>query len=123
MYRMSIWLIALTFVFNGVAVHAWIDSPAAPALVAHDHHDATVSAAHDTHSDVIVAAATDHGQAHGYAHHHLKCCGICNVANLAPDILAVSMSFSYAAVTFRTLQQDLVGNLVALDPDIPKTIV
>jgi hypothetical protein len=123
MYRLSIWLIALTFVFNGVAVHAWIDFPAAPALIAHDHHDAAVSAAHDTHSDVIVAAATDHGQAHGYAHHFLKCCGICNEANLAPDIVVVPVTFSYAAATFRTLQHDLVAHLVALDPDIPKTIV
>jgi Protein of unknown function (DUF2946) len=123
MYRFGIWLIAVAFVFNGAASYAMIDAPVAPILFAQGHHDAAASADHGAHSDEVAAAATDHGQAHDYAHNHLKCCGICNVASLLPDVIAVPVAFSYATVTFRTLQNDLVGHLVALDPDIPKTIV
>jgi hypothetical protein len=121
MYRLSIWLIALTFVFNGVALHAWIDPPTAPALIAQDHHGAADAAGHDEHSDKVVATAADHGQDHAY--NHLKCCGVCSVASVLPDAAAISVPISYAAVTFRTARHDLVGHLVALDPDIPKTIV
>jgi hypothetical protein len=123
MYRLGIWLIAVAFVFNGAASGAWIDLPMAPALAAHDHHGAMAAAGHDEHSGEVVAAVTDHGQAYDYAHNHLKCCGICYVANLTPDVIAVVVTFSYSDVTFRMAKHDLVGHLVALDPDIPKTIV
>jgi hypothetical protein len=126
MYRLTIWLIAVAFVFNGVASSAWIDLPMAPALAAQDNHGAATAGGHDAHFDQVdrdvIGATPDHGQA---SEHDscLKCCGICNVANVIPDVAAIPVMFSYADVTFRTAQHDLVGHLVALDPAIPKTIV
>jgi hypothetical protein len=126
MYRLSIWLIALAFVFNGAASLATIDLPAASALIAQNqNHDNARTAAPSDHvgNNNVMVAMPDHGQAQGHSHSGLKCCGICNVANVIPDIVAIPVTFSYATVAFRTGQHDLVGHLVALDPGIPKTIV
>jgi hypothetical protein len=96
----------------------------APALTA-QNHDGAPAASHDAHSnhigDDVMVAMPDHGQANG--HSGERCCGTCNVASVLPDIVAIPVTFSYAAVTFRTGRHDLVGHLVALDPDIPKTFV
>ena len=124
MYRLSIWLIALTFAFNGAASFAAIDNPVAPALTAQNHNGGP-AISHDVHSSHIrtgvMVVTLDPGQAHG--HSSLRCCGTCNVANVLPDIVTIPVTFSYAAVTFRMAQHHLVGHLVALDPDIPKTVV
>ena len=124
MYRLSIWLIALAIVFNGAASFAAIDNPVAPALAAQNHNGAPATS-HDVYSSRIgtgvMAVTLDHGQAHG--HSGLRCCGTCNVANVLPDIVTTPVTFSYAAVTFSAGRHDLVGHLVALDPDIPKTVV
>lgn len=124
MYRLSIWLIVLAFVFNGAASLAAIDLPTASALIAQNqNHDNARTAAPSDHvgNNNVMVAMLDHGQAHG--HSALKCCNICNVANVIPDIVAIPVTFSYATVAFRRGQHDLVGHLVALDPGIPKTIV
>jgi hypothetical protein len=42
---------------------------------------------------------------------------------VVPGAAVTEITFSCAAVTFHTRQRDLVSHLVALDPDIPKTIV
>jgi hypothetical protein len=124
MYRLSIWLIALAFVFNGAASFAAIDRPVAPALAAQNHNGGRITS-HDVHFNHIgtgvMVTMLNHDQAHG--HSGLRCCGTCNVANVLPDIAAIPVTFSCAAVTFRTGQHDLVGYLVALDPDLPKTVV
>jgi hypothetical protein len=126
MYRLGIWLIAVAFVFNGAASGAWIGLPMAPALAVHDHHGGPATAGHDAHFDQAshdaIGATPDHGQAPEHDS-CLECCGMCNIANVIPDIVANPVMFSYAEVTFRTAQDDLVGHLVALDPDIPKTII
>lgn len=54
---------------------------------------------------------------------HLKYCGTCTVTSLVPDIMAVPVVFNYKSAAFQTAQNRLVGHLVLLDPDIPKSIV
>jgi hypothetical protein len=124
MYRLTIWLIAVVFAFNGAASLAWIDLPAAPALTVDSHYGAAVAVWDDAHSyDVdgdVIAAVPDHGHA---TQHADKCCVTCSVASVVPDAAVTAITFSCAAVAFHTRQRDLVGHLVALDPDIPKTIV
>jgi hypothetical protein len=119
---LSIWLIAIVFVFNGAASLALVELPAVPALNAHEHH-----AEHAGRTADAAALDHDHDQDHAGNHKHndncLKCCGICNVANLIPDIAATPIMFTYASITFNIGQHDLVGFLVVLDPDIPKTVV
>jgi len=122
MYRLSIWLIAIVFVFNGAASLALVDLPSAPAMSAHEH-----LGEHVGHAANAVAAALDHDQDHTGNHKHadngLKCCGVCNIANLIPEIAATPVMFTYASITFSIGRHDLVGYLVALDPDIPKAVV
>jgi hypothetical protein len=122
MYRLSIWLFVLAFIFNGAASYTWIDPGESPAGTVQAHHG--VLTAVDVHakyvSDDVVTAAV---QALTHGHNALKCCGICNVASVLPDILAIPVPFSYAAIMFHTARHDLAGHLVALDPGIPKTSV
>lgn len=122
MYRLGIWLVALALVVNGVAGHAWADAPRAPAAVASDHHDGAAS--RHGHADVAAAVAADTGQSRGPVHHHLRCCGVrCNVVPLVPGLVAIPVTLSFAAVAYPTAQPRLVGHLVALDPEIPKSAV
>lgn len=118
---------AASFVFNGAASRAWIDLPVALAATAQDHHGASVAAGHDAHSGQFganaIAAAPDQSQDHEHVDSCLKCCNMCNVANVLPGFVAKPVTFSYAAVAFRMGQRNLVGHLVALDPDIPKAII
>lgn len=121
MYRLGIWVIALALVVNGVAGYAWADAPRAPAAVAYDHHDA---ASRQGHANGAAAVAADAGQTHGRVHHHLRCCGVrCNVVPLVPGVVAIPVTLSFAAVVYPTAQPRLVGHLVALDPEIPKSAV
>ena len=126
MYRLGIWLIAAAFVFNGAASHALIDIPMSPALAAHDHHHGHSATGHDPHFDhagsEAIAGAPDHDHISGHEHGQ-KCCNICNVVSVMPDVALIPVGFSYAAITFHAAKHNLVGHFVALDPDIPKTIV
>jgi hypothetical protein len=123
MYRLSIWLIAFAFVFNGAASYAWIDPDESPAMTIQDDHDAPMVRhdAHAKHAGDDVVAAADHDQAP--AHSVSRCCNACNAASVMPDIVAIPVTFSYRAVTFHTHQHDLVGLPAGLDPGIPKAIV
>ena len=123
MYRLGIWLMALALVFNGAAAYAWNDFPDAVTAVAQDHHDGAEAIACNVTSDDGMTTAADVGQTQGAKHDHLKCCGTCNVVSLAPKVDVMPATFSYRAVSFRMTKHDLVGHLVALDPDIPKSIV
>jgi hypothetical protein len=121
---MGIWLIALALVFNGVVTYTWNNSPSAPVAIVQDHHGGTDTVDCDVHSDDAVAMAEHSGQTQrGQMHNHLKCCATCTGVSLLPAVSAVPVSFSYRAAVFHTAQHDLVGHLVALDPDIPKSIV
>jgi hypothetical protein len=124
-YRLGIWLIAVAFVFNGATSYAKFDLPVAPGLVAHGH-DSAQPVCHDAHSNHTgnnTVTAADHDQAAAHSHSNLQCCGICSVASVLPDVVAIAVPFSYAAVMFYTGQRDLIGHFVALDPGIPKTSV
>jgi hypothetical protein len=125
MYRLGIWLIALAFVFNGAASYAGIDPAESPVLTIQEQHG-TPATAHHTHAKYIgdgAVVSVDHDQTPAHSHSGVRCCGICNVASLLPNVAATPVTFSYAAITFHTNQHDLVGHLVALDPGIPKTVV
>lgn len=126
MYRLGIWLIAFAFVFNGAVSLAQIDAFAEPATIAHehdhaaaqDHHHGLAASEHDAVADWM-----DHGPGHSHHHAHHKCCTICSHASLKPNVVAVPLTFTYAPVIFTTVQHDLVGHFVALDPEIPKTVI
>jgi hypothetical protein len=123
MYRLSIWLFALAFIFNGAASYTWTDPGESPALTVQEHHG-VLTAVLDVHAKYVsddVVTAADQALTHG--HNALKCCGICSVASVLPDIVAIPVPFSYAAIMFHTARHDLAGHLVALDPGIPKTSV
>jgi hypothetical protein len=122
MYRLGIWLIALAFVFNGVASYAWTDPGESAALTIQGHHGALI-AAPDAHAKYIgdnVVTAAD--QAPTHSHNTIKCCYICNAASVLPDIVAIPMPFSYTVIMFRTARHDLVGHPLGLDPRIPMSI-
>lgn len=123
MHRMGIWLIALALVFNGAATYAW-DSPSGPiAAIAQVHDDGTAAVACNVNSDEFVAVAAGSDQHQSGAHHHPKCCGTCTVPSLIPAVAAVPVTFSYRAAVFHTASHHLIGHPVALDPDIPKSVV
>lgn len=121
MYRLTVCLIAVVFIFNSAASLAWIDLPAELTMAADGHRGAMADDHHDTHAQVgndIIAATPDHGETSKYVD---KCCRTCTVAGVVGDVVMVAVAFSYAAVAFQTRQRDLVGHLVVLDPDIPKS--
>jgi hypothetical protein len=123
---MGIWLTAFALVFNGFATgYAWVDAPDLPAAVAHDHRGGAGAAGHHDHSGDRIAIVADSGLTYGSMLDHLKCCGRCNVnvVSLLPRAVAIPATFSFATLSFRTTQDHLVGHLVVLEPDIPKTIV
>lgn len=125
MRHLGIWLIAVAVVLSGATSYGKIDRHE-PAVAAQGHHRAAVVAKHDAQSEQSckdIVAAADHDQAPAHSHGGLTCCGICNVANVVPDVAAIPVTFSYAPVTFQMGQHDLAGHLVALDPDIPKSLV
>jgi hypothetical protein len=114
MHRLGVWLIAIALVFNGATVVALWELPAASqfALAFHGEQHGHVAAEHNhdglgshKHADIM------------------KCCGVCNIANLTLEIVATPITFAYASITFSMGQHHLVGSLVALDPDIPKAVV
>jgi hypothetical protein len=123
MYRLSMWLIALAFVFNGAASYTWADPGESPALTIQGHHGALEAApgAHAKYVGDDMVTAAD--QAPTHSHNALRCCYICNVASVLPDIVAIPMPFSYTAIMFHTARHNLVGHPLGLDPGIPKTIV
>ncbi len=123
MHRLGIWLMALALVFNGVTVYAWSDAAGVVAAIAQDHHDSAEASECDVHSADVVAGAVDSGQAQHPMHNHLKCCGTCNIVSLAPNVAVIPVTFSFRMASFRKTHHDLVGHPVALDPDIPKSIV
>ena len=125
MHRLTIWLIAIVFVFNGAAVPTWIDLPAAaPTLTVDSDHGVSVrdvaQSDHDSDRDSAMAATLDHGQS---VKHIDKCCVTCSTASMVPDAVVTAVIFSSVAIKFHAAQTDMVGHLVALDPDIPKLLV
>lgn len=123
MYRIGIWLIALALVFNGAAAYAGNYFSGVPATIAQHHHDAADAVDTHVHSADAVTVGENSGQTHGGMHNHVKCCTICTVVSMLPAVAAVPATFAYKAAVFHTAQHALVGRPVALDPDIPKSIV
>ena len=122
--RFFICIFAIALVLNGGALRALADVPAA-----HAHHFATMSseADHATHHHAQPDGATvapERLPAHDHVADGAKCCSMCMVmANVIPAFVATSTQLYYRAVIFKVGRQHLVGHLVPLDPDIPKTIV
>ena len=123
MYRLVIWMIALALVFNGAQSYALNEVSGTPAMVASDHHAGAAGLECNVQSGGVAVIAADACQSQHAAHDQLKCCPTCNLVSMIPAIDAVSVPFSYAPASFRAAEFGLVGHLVALDPDIPKTVV
>lgn len=123
MYRLGVWLIALTLVFNGVMAAADDDMPDAPVVVAQGHPAAVGAADCDGHGDHAAMAAEHGGARHGPSRDHLKCCARCSMVSVLPGVAAVPVALAWGAAVFYTAPQDLVGRPVALDPHIPKPLV
>lgn len=123
MYRLAIWVIALALVFNGAPAFTLDDASGMPAIAAFDHHADAAGLECNAHSGNIAIVAADASRTQHAAHDHLKCCPTCTVVSMLPAIAAVSVRLSYAPASFRTAEFGLVGHPVALDPDIPKTVV
>jgi hypothetical protein len=128
--NLLIWFFVAAFVFNGAASRAWIDLPAALGSAGQIYQDisATVhtpQAGHDAHTAAMdcgtAAALADDDTTH--VDDCLKCCSMCIVTTVAPDATGSLVPVSYAAIAYPVRQGALVGHLVALDPDIPKSIV
>ncbi|MGE4167722.1 MAG: hypothetical protein AB7E67_17220 [Xanthobacteraceae bacterium] len=116
-------MIALALAFNGVPSYVPDGASGAPATIASDHHTDAFALACNVQSDDVAAIAADPCKSHHAAHDHLKCCPTCNVVSMLPVVVAVSVPFRYAPASFRTTDFGLVGHLVTLDPDIPKSVV
>ena len=119
MYRLGIWFIALTLVFNGVASYAMDEDLGVTMAVTQLHHDDSASLDCNAHSHETMAGVTQCNSGHHDAHDHFKCCGVCNVAGLIPRVDIIPATFSYADISFWVIPHKLVGHLVPLDPHIP----
>ncbi len=123
MHRLAVWMIALALVFNGAPAIAPAGVSDMPAVAASDHHADAAGVECNAYRGRVVVVAANACQSQHAAHDHLKCCPTCNVVSMVPALVEVAVPFSYAPASFRTAEVGLVGHLVALDPDIPKTIV
>ena len=124
-HRLFVCVLAATFAFSGVAASACVEKPApitssaaAPAT-AYDHH-----ADHQHHGDRSAADAEhDSAPAQDHSHAGLKCCSLCTLASAMPNLAATATVFALgAAVVIGSLQRDLVGSILSVDPGIPKRI-
>jgi hypothetical protein len=125
--RLFVCLIAAVFVFNGAAMRAWADVPVTPSPLTHEQHADSGAGGHEGHAGHGAAVPeSDERPLPIHSNDCLKYCNMCNAAVTTPDLGgggATGVMFSYAAVVFRLLQGDLIGQLVAVDPHIPKAIV
>lgn len=68
--------------------------------------------------------ASEH--AHGVTHDHMdggpKCCGMCGMANVMPELTTIPLQLSCATITLHVRLQALTGHFAKLDPGIPKAI-
>lgn len=128
MRSICVYLFALALLFNGGALHVL-----GVAAVAHSYDVASAAAhranheQHQKHSHAKQNGATiafNQVPESDHAHNGAKCCTMCiSVGNLMPAVTATAIPFRYRLVTFKVSRQHLVGHLVPLDPDIPKTVV
>ena len=87
----------------------------AQSLDGHDH--ATMH--HQHGADDAVPPATPAMNDHGCQ----KCCSMCMVANALLPAAGDAVALKWTSVTFAGLTERRTGNLVAVDPGIPKRIV
>lgn len=123
-----VYLFAAVLVFNGGAFRALGGtSPAHAHGVAvatldsadHEQHQGHSHAEHNgTHT------AFDQVPGNGHSHIGAKCCTMCIAfGNLMPAVTATATQLQYRLIVFSLSRGNLTGHQVALDPDIPKTIV
>jgi uncharacterized protein involved in copper resistance len=77
----------------------------------HDHH----AMHHNVQDDPATPAADDHGC--------MKCCAMCTVAIALPPAADAGTAFAVASRVFPRRHETKSGNVVAVDPGIPKRIV
>lgn len=133
MKRWGIWFLTAVFVFNGAASLATIDLPDLPPAVG--HRDAAVTAeaqvylqaqvqaeaAGPSHRDCdqVMTTAPDRDP----VHHDDKCCPTCAMPSMLALAVASAVTFSSKAKRFLHANDEMVGHLVFIDPDIPKVAV
>ena len=66
-------------------------------------------------NDPVAPAADDHGCK--------KCCAMCTVATTLPPAAGVDAIFVVSSSLFASRHETKFGNVVAVDPGIPKRIV
>ncbi|MBI1202491.1 MAG: hypothetical protein GC182_08265 [Rhodopseudomonas sp.] len=129
MKRWVIWLLAVVFVVNGAVSLASIDLPDLPAAVGHADRDAMATVRHQTQAktggpsqrgcDEIATAAPDRDP----VQHDDKCCPTCTMPSMLPLATVSAVAFSSTAQGFLPANDEMVGHLVLIDPDIPKVAV
>lgn len=126
--RISVCLLVVAFVFSGAAWAACIELPVVVATsVSVGHHSTVVAdSGSDLNSGEGQQDAVAPGQVPVPGHDHasgVKCCSMAPVVNLTPNLKATSVQFPCAVMSFRVIQRNLTGFIVALEPGIPKPIV
>jgi hypothetical protein len=91
--------------------HAMAYHAAAAGHGEHDHHQMH----HNTADDPAPPAADDHGC--------MKCCAMCTVANALLPAVNATVIFTVSVHVFSRDHETWFGNIVAVDPRIPKPIV
>ena len=88
----------------------------------HDHQKQHKGHHHAQSGDAT--AALGKAPVHDHAGGDTKCCTLCiTFDNVVHAFTANASLFRHRIVDFKIDRQLLIGHLVALDPDIPKTIV
>ncbi len=90
----------------------------AGSIQSHDQHQHAIAHAEAVH---IEAAIKD--KATGSDHACLKCCAACMMPSAVPLALEWTVVPAVSRVIFASLSEQVSGQVVFVDPDIPKQIV
>ncbi len=125
MHRLIVWFIAVVFVFNGAASLASIDLAELAAVAAHDSGVPAGGYEVQSHQQTgdVVTAEPYHRDGSSHDDNCQKCCGMCSQPSLMPASVVTAVTFADEGVTFQAGHHHLVGQLVAVDPGIPKILV
>jgi len=92
------------------------------AHAAHHHADAAGHGESDRHAMHHQHAADDPAPPAADDHGSMKCCAMCTVASAAVAATAITVTLTVSAHIFLGSQDLRSGNLIAVDPGIPKRI-
>lgn len=132
MRRIFVTLLAVAFVFSGVAWAACIEQPQSLAgaetvllMSANQVHSHSVFTNHSSQAENDNLTSTSNNDSlpdHGLAP-VVKCCSMAPAFSLSSELAARPVDFPRSVVAFRFVQRGMAGNIVALEPGIPKPIV